>query len=1103
MKTKALRVFLAFLFVCVLLSSLSVLPCAAAKSNTKKSVVLSNCDVPWNGTLLNTADAKEGSACVEVTVPVVEPARAVFAISTVFSPVDASGCNTLEFDLYLSDVQAFYTNGQHQFEVCSGGAADTEEDAWSLSEEDLQNGWNHLVLPVSATVKACDLSRINFLRFYGLGFALESPLTVRLDNVRMTVREDTVPTPDKNAKIGKADPDNALPALTAADESAPAVTRKGAAQAAQETASERFSLPWYSILLLALGVAMGIALLVLCLTHSAVVLRWAAGILAVLLLLGGILIPLLSGAENGEEPPEASSLISSGVAPVTNKYPVGLIKTDWQTDSYLVADVNVKNFGAVGDGVTNDTGAFRAAITALALVGGGTVYVPAGYYRLESSLNLSRGVSLVGEPAEDPADGAVLCIYGGKGSDSVAQSAISLGLQSSVQNLAFWYPEQTVTEDSAIPYPPTLVQNASDGVTIRNVTFFNSYVGIDFAKLDNNSLQYVRDVKGTCLSVGYRNNCSYDIGKVEHFDLSAEHWLSSGLPGTPSGKALRTYLLRHATGMIARRIDWTYYSDITVTGYRVGFLASPSETGTANGHLYNGKFLDCYYGFYSERISWMLLTGCTFRAAGNDGATAVYLEKDSSGSLVMTDCTLESAGANALLCLSDVALSLSGCTLGSKTGTAYVYAGTKDCALLNVTSSDGSTDKQNIREEGVPTAKIAEYDKAVVTKPGSDRFVRLTDAPYSVKRKTDITKALKEAIDSLKSTGGTVYLPAGSYEISGHIDLWAGIELRGAACAPQNTNLTALHTNFGKNDPDGTPLFTLYDGAGLRGLSIIYDFQENSEDLHAASYTVQGHGKGIYLVNVCLPTSYNGVDLFTHRCDGHYIEFLWGALLNTGIKVGAGSENGIIRDCHVTPNSWCLRPNGMEDWNRVYQQIMKQYRMMVIGESKNEILYHNFVYGAAEGLAIENGAQNVFVLGYGVDSGDHSLVLRGNCTATLVDSQLVNLNGSDMHYLVTDPDFCGSVTMLGTAFWGTSENGWKLQGGGSLDLRSVLMLSSGTPMCRMSGGTLRLYNLLDSGRNKDFIVSAGAKELHLTANRFLGGLKIDKAAGARYTGKDF
>ena len=58
--------------------------------------------------------------------------------------------------------------------------------------------------------------------------------------------------------------------------------------------------------------------------------------------------------------------------------------------------VTVKDFGARGDGATNDTAAIQAAINALA-ASGGTVVFPDGNYRVSSTIALAAGVSLAGE----------------------------------------------------------------------------------------------------------------------------------------------------------------------------------------------------------------------------------------------------------------------------------------------------------------------------------------------------------------------------------------------------------------------------------------------------------------------------------------------------------------------------------------------------------------------------------------------------------------------------------------------------------------------------------------------------------------------------------
>jgi parallel beta-helix repeat protein len=59
--------------------------------------------------------------------------------------------------------------------------------------------------------------------------------------------------------------------------------------------------------------------------------------------------------------------------------------------------VSVRDFGAVGDGVTDDRAAFQAAVDAVSAAGGGTVFVPEGTYRISARVNLKNGVVLMGE----------------------------------------------------------------------------------------------------------------------------------------------------------------------------------------------------------------------------------------------------------------------------------------------------------------------------------------------------------------------------------------------------------------------------------------------------------------------------------------------------------------------------------------------------------------------------------------------------------------------------------------------------------------------------------------------------------------------------------
>ena len=148
---------------------------------------------------------------------------------------------------------------------------------------------------------------------------------------------------------------------------------------------------------------------------------------------------------------------------------------------------NVRDYGAAGDAVNDDTAAFQTALQAAGNYGGGTVYVPGGAYRINGNLTVPSGVELRG-PNDTPFYSnqaqAVLLSYADQGV-ATGTAFLSLSQSSGVRGLLFYRPEQTYNATTNIttiyPYPPMIRALGSNAWAIE-VSLSNAYFGIDFGQ---------------------------------------------------------------------------------------------------------------------------------------------------------------------------------------------------------------------------------------------------------------------------------------------------------------------------------------------------------------------------------------------------------------------------------------------------------------------------------------------------------------------------------------------------------------------------------------------------------------------------------------------
>lgn len=100
------------------------------------------------------------------------------------------------------------------------------------------------------------------------------------------------------------------------------------------------------------------------------------------------------------------------------------IDADGRGFRLLVQDVNVRQTGAIGDGRADDTAAIQEALTVVETVGGGTVGIPSGDYRITAPLILPprtamRGVGPASVLRVEGCDGLVIVASDGIGPRSV------------------------------------------------------------------------------------------------------------------------------------------------------------------------------------------------------------------------------------------------------------------------------------------------------------------------------------------------------------------------------------------------------------------------------------------------------------------------------------------------------------------------------------------------------------------------------------------------------------------------------------------------------------------------------------------------------------
>lgn len=770
-----------------------------------------------------------------------------------------------------------------------------------------------------------------------------------------------------------------------------------------------------------------------------------------------------------------------------------IIESDYPSNDIGVSTYIVTEHGADNTGEINSQKIFQDLLNKLGKEGGGVLFAPKGKYKITGVLTIPKGVILRGEwkkPIKgEPIEGTILMATSGKGFEIEGSSFITMEPSTTLTNIAVWYPEQD--PNNIKKYPPTILYGrtgvwGNDYCNVRNVTLVNSYSGVILSRQNGGGCPNIYGLYGTPLSRGIEIDNIADVGRFDWIDLSPDYWAGSGLPGSPAkGSAYSKWIYENGTGIVMRRNDWSYTCHANIEGYKIGFHAAPSIPSAGsmpNGHNYELTFrncknavcvdgvaesgmmftrikaIDCENGFVigANTAGIVQLYDCEVNASAN----AVLIDEAASTKLMTQQCIFNSGKVVALggtFTATDSDFNNNAPQISIDSNSRTILTGNRFAKTMDIRNESmfkcviDHTPVEVKRLPGFPEIKERE------TKPAKSALYIVTDAAFGAVANgtTDNTSAIQSALNKASADGGgIVFLPPGKYKVLGNLTVPTGVELKGAtdiSTVPRGQG-SILEVYAGKGDPTAEPFLKLAEKSGIRGISFNYPEQMSSllPNVPEYPYCIQVMGKDVYMVNIGVRATFRALDMFTYKCDNHYVDYLAGHVFNTGIRIGGGSENGLVCNTQFNtivyssggeskfgtwPNS--PSPSDQPTKDACYNYNWAHLDFMILDDCKNQILYNDFHYGSYRGLVFSSAKPSGISLGLGIDASRKALYYQGlsDDGFDLINSQIVSIkqgSSTDTKYIETEAGFTGHATLFSSDYWGGTYRA-VVMAGGSLD----------------------------------------------------------------------
>lgn len=361
--------------------------------------------------------------------------------------------------------------------------------------------------------------------------------------------------------------------------------------------------------------------------------------------------------------------------------------------------LNVRDYGAVGDGKQDDTSAFQRALNE-AVTSGPTVFAPAGRYLIAGTLTVPPGVTLEGTWTaphhDDVSFGSALFATAGR-DDAESTPLLTLNPSSCVRGFTIFYPGQ----DSANIHPyPWSIRIRGMHCSVENVTLTNSYLGID-AGSEWNELHYIRNVFGCVLKTGvYVDKCS-DIGRIENVHFNPHYWFRLQVPEgspKPDANAVIKFMNENLEAFVFGRTDWEYVFNTFAFGFKTGYKFIKTKDGAANGNFLGigadaGQI--CLL-FEASQPMGIQITNGEFTAMAGENPTQVMTAPGFDGVAQLTNCAFWGDSRHLAVCKGPGHLNLNQCNfINCGKGGSEEAAIVQDNGSLQVSACRFSVQKHN------------------------------------------------------------------------------------------------------------------------------------------------------------------------------------------------------------------------------------------------------------------------------------------------------------------------------------------------------------------------------------------------------------------------